>query len=90
MEDRVEQVYSFMKKQVDAGRQAYVVYPVIEESETQAMKAAQAMHQQLSEIVFPDLKVDLLHGKMTPDEKENVMAPLQAGRDPDPGVHDRH
>ena len=64
MEDRVEQVYSFMKKQVDAGRQAYVVYPVIEESETQAMKAAQAMHQQLSEIVFPDLKVALLHGKM--------------------------
>ena len=42
-----------MKKQVDAGRQAYVVYPVIEESETQAMKAAQEMHQHLSEIVFP-------------------------------------
>jgi ATP-dependent DNA helicase RecG len=79
MEDRVEQVYSFMKKQVDAGRQAYVVYPVIEESETQAMKAAQAMHQQLSDIVFPDLKVDLLHGKMTPDEKENVMIRFKHG-----------
>jgi ATP-dependent DNA helicase RecG len=39
--DRIEQVYSFVKKQVDEGRQAYVVYPVIEESETQAMKAAQ-------------------------------------------------
>ena len=38
--DRVEQVYSFLKRQVDEGRQAYVVYPVIEESETQAMKAA--------------------------------------------------
>ena len=79
MEDRVEQVYSFMKKQVEAGRQAYVVYPVIEESETQAMKAAQAMHQQLSEIVFPDLEVDLLHGKMTPDEKEQVMARFKQG-----------
>jgi len=79
MEDRVEQVYSFMKKQVEAGRQAYVVYPVIEESETQAMKAAQAMHQQLSEIVFPELKVDLLHGKMTPDDKEQVMARFKQG-----------
>jgi ATP-dependent DNA helicase RecG len=79
MEDRVEQVYSFLKKQVEAGRQAYVVYPVIEESETQAMKAAQAMHQQLSEIVFPDLRVTLLHGKMPPDEKEQVMAQFKAG-----------
>ena len=40
-DDRIEQVYSFLKKQIDEGRQAYVVYPVIEESETQAMKAAQ-------------------------------------------------
>ena len=38
--DRIEQVYSFLKTQIDEGRQAYVVYPVIEESETQAMKAA--------------------------------------------------
>ena len=79
MDDRVEQVYSFMKKQVEAGRQAYVVYPVIEESETQAMKAAQAMHQQLSEVVFPQLKVALLHGKMPPDEKEQVMARFKEG-----------
>jgi ATP-dependent DNA helicase RecG len=79
MEDRVEQVYSFIKKQVDAGRQAYVVYPVIEESETQAMKAAQAMHQQLSEIIFPDLKVGLLHGKMATDEKEQIMSRFKQG-----------
>ena len=79
MEDRVEQVYSFIKKQIDAGRQAYVVYPVIEESETQAMKAAQAMHQHLSQIVFPDLPVALLHGKMAPDEKEQVMARFKSG-----------
>jgi ATP-dependent DNA helicase RecG len=79
MDDRVEQVYSFVKKQVDSGRQAYVVYPVIEESETQAMKAAQAMHQTLSQIVFPDLKVGLLHGKMSPDEKEQAMARFKQG-----------
>jgi ATP-dependent DNA helicase RecG len=56
-----------------------VVYPVIEESETQAMKAAQAMHQQLSQTVFPDLQVGLLHGKMTPDEKEQAMARFKQG-----------
>src|SRR5712691_3125363 len=47
---RVEQVYSFLKKQIETGRQDYVVYPVIEESETQAMKAAQKMHEHLSKI----------------------------------------
>ena len=72
-DDRVETAYSFMKSQIDLGRQAYVVYPVIEESETQAMKAAQQMHKHLSEIVFPGVEVALLHGKMAPDEKEAVM-----------------
>jgi ATP-dependent DNA helicase RecG len=76
---RVEQVYSFLKKQIDAGRQAYVVYPVIEESETQAMKAAQKMHQHLSQIVFPGLKVGLLHGRLTPSEKESAMESFQRG-----------
>ena len=76
---RVEQVYSFLKKQIDAGRQAYVVYPVIEESETQAMKAAQKMHQHLSQIVFPGLKVGLLHGRLTPGEKESAMESFQRG-----------
>src|SRR5258706_15517786 len=57
--DRIEQVYSFVKKQVDEGRQAYVVYPVIEESETQAMKAAQKEYEHLSHEVFPQLSVGL-------------------------------
>ena len=78
-EDRVESAYSFMKQQIDLGRQAYVVYPVIEESETQAMKAAEKMHQHLSEIVFPDVAVALLHGKMAPDDKERVMEQFKKG-----------
>jgi len=76
---KVEQVYSFLKSQIDEGRQAYVVYPVIEESETQAMKAAQKMHQQLSQIVFPSLKVGLLHGKLRTEEKEKAMEKFQRG-----------
>jgi ATP-dependent DNA helicase RecG len=76
---RIEQVYSFLKQQVDAGRQAYVVYPVIEESETQAMKAAEKMHDHLSRIVYPSLTVGLLHGKLTPHEKEIAMEKFQRG-----------
>jgi ATP-dependent DNA helicase RecG len=70
-DDRVESVYSFLKQQIAQGRQAYVVYPVIEESE--AMKAAQQMHEHLSQKVFPDIAVGLLHGKLKPDAKEQVM-----------------
>ena len=79
-DDRVEQVYSFMKRQVDEGRQAYVVYPVIEESETQAMKAAQQMFEHLSTEVFPGLAVGLMHGRLTSDEKESAMQRFKEGQ----------
>ena len=78
-QDKVEQVYSFLKQQIDAGRQAYVVYPVIEESETQAMKAAEKMHQHLSLVVFPGARVGLLHGKLPSAEKESAMEKFQRG-----------
>jgi ATP-dependent DNA helicase RecG len=77
--DGVEQVYSFMKRQIDEGRQAYVVYPVIEESETQAMKAAQKMYEHLSREVFPDIPVGLMHGRLGGDEKEAVMQRFKEG-----------
>jgi ATP-dependent DNA helicase RecG len=90
---RVEQVYSFVRQQIDQGSQAYVVYPVISaqpasgvvrdkkivESETQAMKAAQKMHEHLSRVVFPDVAVGLLHGKLSSDEKESAMEKFQRG-----------
>jgi ATP-dependent DNA helicase RecG len=79
-DDRVEQVYSFIKRQVEEGRQAYVVYPVIEESETQAMKAAEKMHEHLSKEVFPDLTVGLMHGRLGADEKEAIMQRFKEGR----------
>ena len=77
--ERIEQVYSFLKKQVDEGRQAYVVCPVIEESETQAMKAAQQMHEHLSKEVFPQIPVGLMHGRLGADEKEAVMQRFKNG-----------
>lgn len=78
-EAKVEQVYSFIRREVEAGYQAYVVYPLIDESESMSMKAASKMHEHLSKIVLPDLKVGLLHGKLSPDEKESVMRQFKAG-----------
>jgi ATP-dependent DNA helicase RecG len=78
-EDQIERVWSFVKKHVDAGRQAYVVYPVIESGETQAMKAAEEMYRHLSERVFPQVHVGLLHGKLKPAAKEAVMAEFKRG-----------
>ena len=76
-EDHIERVYSFLKQQITLGRQAYVVYPVIEESED--MKAAQKMYQHLSERVFRDVRVGLLHGRMKVEEKETVMEQFRRG-----------
>ncbi|MCC7156441.1 MAG: ATP-dependent DNA helicase RecG [Bryobacterales bacterium] len=75
----IEQVWSFVKREVDAGRQAYVVYPVIEESETQAMKAAQKAYEELARDVFPTLKVGLMHGRLPTEEKERVMEAFKQG-----------
>jgi ATP-dependent DNA helicase RecG len=78
--DQVEIAYSAMRQEIDQGRQAYVVYPVIEESETQAMKAAQQMFEHLSSEVFPDIPVGLLHGRLGSGEKEAAMAAFKSGQ----------
>ena len=78
-QDRIEQVWSFVLQEIEAGRQAYVVYPLIEESETQSMKAAQKMHEHLKQTVFPNLQVGLLHGKLPQDEKEAAMDAFKRG-----------
>ncbi len=78
--DQVEIAYSEMRREIDSGRQAYVVYPVIEESETQAMKAAQQMYQELSSEIFPDVPVGLLHGRLGSAEKEASMEAFKSGR----------
>ena len=72
-QEESEKVYSFARRQAEARRQTYVVYPVIEESETKAVKAAQKMYEHLSQVVFPDLPVGLLHGRLPTAEKEMVM-----------------
>jgi ATP-dependent DNA helicase RecG len=94
-DDRSDEVWAFVKKQVSAGRQAYVVYPVIEGSPSEqpemefaglpatsksGLKAAMHMHEELRSHVFPDLHVGLLHGRLSPDEKERTMREFQEGK----------
>jgi ATP-dependent DNA helicase RecG len=78
-ENRIGEVWRFVGERMAAGEQAYVVYPAIEESETQVMKAAEAAYEELSKGVFRNFKVGLLHGKLKPDEKEAVMGRFQRG-----------
>lgn len=66
-------VYELIQSEIDAGRQAYVVYPLIEESETLSAKAATIEAERLQKEVFPQFKIGLLHGKLKNDEKEQVM-----------------
>jgi ATP-dependent DNA helicase RecG len=78
-DSRVEGVYSFLAQQVETGRQAYVVYPIVEETETSAdVKAAEQMFQHLSQKVFPKLRVGLLHGRMSTEDKERAMKAFQS------------
>ena len=67
------EIYSLIKKEVNEGHQAYIVYPLIEESETLSAKAATIEAEKLQTSVFPDLKIGLLHGKLKNSEKEQVM-----------------
>ena len=65
-------VWEFLRREVAAGHQGYVVYPVIEESKLE-LKAAMEGHERLSKTIFPALKVGLLHGRLSSEEKEEVM-----------------
>jgi len=78
-DDQSEKVWEFVRKQVKAGHQAYVVYPVIEENEENEIKAALKMYRELSGKVFSDLKVGLLHGRLDSELKEQVMRMFQKG-----------
>ncbi len=68
-----ERAYTLVRSQVKDGHQVFVVYPLIEESDKSDRPAAVAEHARLQKEVFPDLKLGLLHGKMRPDEKDEVM-----------------
>ena len=72
-EDRREGVYKGIDREIDLGRQVYIVYPLIEESEKVDLKAAKEMFSQLRDKDFPHRRVGLIHGKLKSDEKEQTM-----------------
>ena len=78
--DRRQAAYGFVRKEVEVGRQAFIVCPLIETSEAIQTKAATEEHERLSTQVFPDLRLGLLHGRMALREKEMVMGEFQEGR----------
>ncbi|MBP1156081.1 MULTISPECIES: ATP-dependent DNA helicase RecG [unclassified Paenibacillus] len=75
----LERVLGFIRREVTAGRQAYVICPLIEESEKLDVQNAIDVHAQL-QYAFPDYRVGLLHGRMTPGEKDGVMREFSAGQ----------
>ena len=68
-----KQIYKLIRDEINAGHQAYIVYPLIDESETLSAKAATKEAERLQESVFSDLKIGLLHGKLKNSEKDEVM-----------------
>jgi ATP-dependent DNA helicase RecG len=78
-EDQRQEVKKLITREVKAGRQVYVVYPLVEESEKMDLKDATRRYEYLRDTVFPRLSVGLLHGKMKPAEKDKVMSAFVAG-----------
>jgi ATP-dependent DNA helicase RecG len=78
-ETRREEIYAFVRKQLDEGRQAYIIYPLVEESEKVDLKAATEMADHLSQDIFPEYRVALLHGRLKQDAKDRVMAAFVQG-----------
>jgi ATP-dependent DNA helicase RecG len=74
-----ERALSFVRRQVEAGHQGFIIYPLVEESEQLTARAAVPEYQRLVEQVFPDLRLGLLHGRLKSQEKDAVMLAMQQG-----------
>ncbi len=72
--------YDFLRRQVAGGRQAFIICPLVEESEAIQAKAATAEYERLSKEVFPDLRLGLLHGRMPSGDKDKVMRRFRSGK----------
>ncbi|HEX6605358.1 MAG TPA: ATP-dependent DNA helicase RecG, partial [Chloroflexia bacterium] len=73
-DSRREQAYNFVRREIDAGRQAFIICPLVEESDKIEAKSAVAEHERLQTEIFPDYRLALLHGRMKAAEKEQIMA----------------
>lgn len=74
-----ERAYNFVRREVAQGRQAFIIYPLVEETEKVDAKAAVEEYTRLQEEIFPDLKLGLVHGRLRPNEKEEAMRAFYNG-----------
>ena len=74
-----ERVNNFIKKQIDEGRQAYIVCPLVEENEEIKARAVMELAEHYKKEVFSEYRVEYLHGKMRPKEKEDIMEKFKNG-----------
>lgn len=79
-ENQAKQAYSIVRENLKAGRQAYIVYPIIDESETLDMKSAQAMYKDLSNKEFKEYTVGLVHGQLKKETLQKTMQAFKAGK----------
>jgi len=79
-ESRRDEIYQLMREQLDAGRQAYIIYPLVAESEKIDLRSATEMADHLQAEVFPAYRVALLHGRMKQDAKDQAMQAFAGGR----------
>jgi ATP-dependent DNA helicase RecG len=77
-DNRRSQVYARLRREIATGHQLYIVYPLVEESEKSDLLAATEGAEQLKNDIFPEARIGLLHGRMKPDEKEQVMQRFKA------------
>lgn len=75
-----KKAHALVSKEIAKGHQAYIVFPLIEESESLAAKAATKEAEKLQKNVFPDLNIGLVHGKLSPADKDKVMEEFRAGK----------
>ena len=75
-----ERAYTLIRHQIQQGRQVFIIYPLVEESEAGEAKAATEEQNRLQSEVFPEYQVGLLHGRMRPDEKDTMMAAFRDGQ----------
>jgi ATP-dependent DNA helicase RecG len=78
-QEQRDRAYGFIRRKVNEGEQAFIICPLIEESEAIEAKAAVSEYERLSQEVFPDLKLGLLHGRMSADVKDEVMQHFRDG-----------
>jgi ATP-dependent DNA helicase RecG len=74
-----DEAYDFVRRQVVAGRQVFIICPLVEDSELIQVRSATSEHQRLQEEVFPELRLALLHGRMKPAQKDAIMEAFKAG-----------